>query len=178
MPLIAYLLLISFILFLLASFGFFIFSVLFFQSIIKGAPYVPIKNRALKKMIELAAVKPGQFAADLGSGDGRIIVALARAGAIAYGYEINPILVWWSRRKIKKENLAGKAFICQKSFWDEDLSGFNVIALFGIRKIMKELGEKLDRELKPGAKVISYGFSFPDWQYSKKEEAVFLYEKK
>jgi hypothetical protein len=65
-----------------------------------------------------------------------------------------------------------------KSFWDVDLSPFDIVVLFGVRKIMKRAQVKLDKELKPGAKVITFGFSFPDWQIIKKEKATFLYEKK
>lgn len=179
MSLIIYLIIfMSLLLFVIVAIGFLIFSIMFLQSIIKGAPYIPIRDRALKKMIEFADIKPGQKAVDLGSGDGRIVIALANAGAIAYGYEINPILVWWTKYRIKKEGLEGKAFVYRKSFWNEDFSSFDIVTLFGIRKIMKELEGKLDKELKPGAKIMSFGFSFPDWTPIKKEEAVFLYKKK
>lgn len=139
---------------------------------------MPILKYGLDKMIEFADIKPGQKAVDLGSGDGRIMIALAKAGAIVHGYEVNPLLVLWTRRKIKKEGLEGKAFAHLKSFWNEDLSSYDVVTLFGVRKIMARLEEKLDKELKPGAKIISFGFSFPGWQYLKKEQATFLYEKK
>lgn len=162
----------------LFAFCYFIFTFLFVYALFFGAPYVPIPKYGLDKIIEYADIKPGQKAVDLGSGDGRIIIAMARAGAIAHGYEINPVLVWWTRRKIKKEGLEGKATVYLKSFWNEDLSKYDVVTLFGVRKIMKRLEEKLDKELKPGAKIISFGFSFPDWQYLKKEQATFLYEKK
>lgn len=160
------------------AFCYFIFTFLFVYALLFGAPYVPIPKYGLDKMIEYANIKPGQKAVDLGSGDGRIMIALAKAGAIVYGYEINPVLVWWTRRKIKKEGLEGKANVYLKSFWNEDLSKYDIVTLFGVRKIMKRLEEKLDKELKPGAKIISFGFSFPDWQYLKKEQATFLYEKK
>jgi protein-L-isoaspartate O-methyltransferase len=164
--------------FLLADLLILIIGIGFILAIIKGAPFVPAKRKAVAKMIEFADIKPGQKAVDIGSGDGRIVIALARAGAIAHGYEINPVLVWWSGRKIKKAGLRGKAFVYVKNLWSEDFSCFDIVTIFGIPKIMKELGEKLDRELKPGVKIISYGFRFPDWQYLKKEEGVFLYEKK
>lgn len=148
------------------------------RTMIKGAPYVPTKQKAVQKMIDLAGIKPGQKAVDLGSGDGRIVIAFAQAGADSHGYEINPLLVWWSRWKIRKAGLEGKAFVHQKSFWNEDLSSYDVVALFGVRYIMKELGQKLEKELKSGAKIVSYGFSFPGWQYKDKGEGVLLYEKK
>lgn len=162
----------------LFAFGYFIFTFLFVYALFFGAPYVSIPKNGLDKMIEFAAIKPGQKAVDLGSGDGRIMIAMAKAGAIVHGYEINPVLVWWTRRKIEKEGLEGKAFVYLKSFWNEDLSSFDVVTLFGVRKIMRRLQDKLDKELKPGAKIISFGFSFPDWQIVKKEQATFLYEKK
>lgn len=160
------------------AFCYFIFTFLFVYALYFGAPYVPIPKYGLDKMVEYADIKPGQRAVDLGSGDGKIMIALAKAGAIVYGYEINPVLVWWTRRKIKKEGLEGKAFVYLKSFWDANLSLFDVVTLFGVRKIMGRLQEKLDKELKPGAKIISFGFSFNGWQYLKKEQATFLYEKK
>lgn len=160
------------------AFCYFIFTFLFVYALLFGAPYVPIPKYGLDKIIEYANIKSGQKTVDLGSGDGRIMIAMAKAGAIVYGYEINPLLVWWTKRKIKKEGLEGKAFVYLKSFWNEDLSSFDVVILFGVRKIMKRLEEKLDKELKPGAKIISFGFSFPDWQVVKKEQATFLYEKK
>ncbi len=162
----------------LFAFCYFVFTFLFVYALFFGAPYVPIPKYGLEKIIEYAAIKPGQRAVDLGSGDGRIIIAMAKAGAIAYGYEINPVLVWWTRRKIKKEGLEGKAFVSLKSFWNEDFSSCDIVTLFGVRKIMARLQDKLDKELKPGAKIISFGFSFPNWEIVKKDKATFLYEKK
>lgn len=162
----------------LFAFCYFIFTFLFVYALFFGAPYVPIPKYGLDKIIEYAEIKPGQKAVDLGSGDGRIMIAMAKAGAIVHGYEINPLLVWWTKRKIKKEGLEGKATVYLKSFWNEDLSSYDVVTLFGVRKIMDRLQAKLDKELKPGAKIISFGFSFSGWQYLKKEQATFLYEKK
>ncbi|MDP3056969.1 MAG: class I SAM-dependent methyltransferase [bacterium] len=162
----------------LFAFCYFIFTFLFVYALLFGAPYVPIPKYGLDKMIEYANVKFGQKAVDLGSGDGRIMIALAKVGAVVHGYEINPLLVLWTKWKIKKEGLEGRAFVHLKSFWDTDLSSFDIVTLFGVRKIMGRLEEKLNKELKPGAKIISFGFSFYGWEYLKKEQATFLYEKK
>ena len=163
-----------FIFLVLIPAGFIIFLLM---TIVKGAPFVTSGANPIRRMIDLFEIKPGQKAADLGSGDGRIVIAMARAGAIAHGYEINPLLVWWSRRKIAKEGLSGKAFIHQKSFWNEDFSSFNLISVFGIGYIMKDLEEKLRRELPRGAKVAANVFEFPAWKYSKRDNGVFLYMK-
>lgn len=132
----------------------------------------------IRRIIRLAQFEPGQKAADLGSGDGRIVIAMAKAGAIAHGYEINPFLVWWSRKKIAKEGLSDKAFIHHKSFWNEDFSSFDFISIYGIGYIMKDLEEKLRRELPQGAKVAANAFEFPTWEHTKRDNGVFLYEQK
>lgn len=143
--------------------------------IIRGAPFVPIDPAVLKRMVELLRVQPGEKAADLGSGDGRVVIALARAGARAQGYEINPLLVLASRRNIKKAGILQRASIRWKDFWTQDLSSFQIITLFGMPHMMKRLREKLAKELQPGARVISHQFMFPDWPVSHQEDQLYLY---
>jgi len=164
---------------LLFSLFFFIF--LFFGVVISfiswGAIYVPSAEKKIKKMIEFAEIKLGEKAADLGAGDGRLVIALAKKGIEAHGYEINPILAWRARRNINKAGLKGKAFIHWKSFWNEDLSKFDIITVYGIGFIMKRLEKKLRKELKNNARVISNAFCFPSWSQIKKEDGVYLYKK-
>lgn len=140
-----------------------------------GAPFVPIDKTVLKRMIALLQVQPGEKAADLGSGDGRIVIELAKAGVRAHGYEINPLIVLTSRKNIKNARISQQASIHWKSFWNQDFSSFQIITLFGMPHMMKKLQEKLSRELKPGARVISHQFMFPDWQISQQESQLYLY---
>ena len=144
----------------LAAFGLFLFSAIytFFRFIevflplfFRGGMYVPSKDGRVKKMIDLLEIKRGEKVIDLGSGDGRVVIALAQAGAQAYGYEINPFLVSRARKKIKKLGLDKKAFIFQKNFWKEDLSEFDAVAVYGLPNMMKGLENKLSKELKPNA---------------------------
>ena len=99
---------------------------LFVFPLLRGGPYVPSNREIVERMIGMAGVRPGEKAVDLGSGDGRVVIALARAGAEAYGFEINPFLVSWSRRNIKKAGLEGKAFIIKRSFWKENYSKYQI----------------------------------------------------
>jgi hypothetical protein len=160
------------------------------RPIIKGAIYFPTTPRGVKNILKLACpavdfgapkstAGQGQKIVDLGSGDGRIVIALAQSGAYAEGYEINPILVWSSRRAIRKANLegegAGKAKIFWKSFWRADLSQFDVVIVYGIPYIMKDLQKKMERELRPGTKIISNAFTFPNWTPAAVEGRVRLY---
>lgn len=142
---------------------------------ISGAPFVPIDTAVLKRMLALVQVQPGEKAVDLGSGDGRIVLELARAGAKAHGYEINPFLMLASRRNIKNAGIAEHASIHWKSFWKEDLSSYQIVTLFGMPHMMKRLAIKLRKELKPGARVISHQFMFPDWPVSQQESQLYLY---
>ena len=162
---------------LLLFFFIFLFLIFTIPFIFHGAIYVASTEEKIKKMIELAEMKSGEKVADLGAGDGRLIIALAKKGIEAHGYEINPILVWKARRNINKTELRGKAFIHWKNFWNEDLSGFDIITVYGIGYMMKKLEKKLRKELKNNARVVSNAFCFPTWPQIKEEDGVYLYKK-
>jgi 16S rRNA A1518/A1519 N6-dimethyltransferase RsmA/KsgA/DIM1 with predicted DNA glycosylase/AP lyase activity len=142
-----------------------------------GAIYVKSQNQTIKEMILLAEIKPGDKAVDLGSGNGSIVIALAKAGAEAHGYEIDPYLVWLSKKNIKKGGLENKAFIHWGNFWQKNFSDFDVVTVFGISYIMKSLETKLKKELKTNSKIISNSFVFPNWKPLKKINNTYLYKK-
>jgi cyclopropane fatty-acyl-phospholipid synthase-like methyltransferase len=168
------------IVFIFIFFVLFFITILLFKSLMPflfwGALYVPTKEEKVKKMIEFLNIKEGEKALDIGSGDGRLVIALAKAGAQAVGYEINPFLVKKAKDNIKKAGLEGKAFVYCKNFWKEDFSRYDVITVYGIGYIMKNLEKKLKKELKKGARVASNAFSFPNWVPVKKEDNVILYK--
>lgn len=140
-----------------------------------GAIYFPTTPRSVETMRKLAEITPGQKIADLGSGDGRILIALAKAGAETHGYEVDPFLVMRSRRAIRKAGLERKAFVHWKSFWKTDLGHYDTVVAYGFPHIMKKLGNKLKRELRPGTKVISNVFTFPNLHEIRSENKVHLY---
>ena len=140
-------------------------------------PYVPSAEERCKIMFALAEVNPGAKTIDLGSGDGRVVIGMARRGAEAYGIEIEPKRVKLSRDNLKKARLEERAQIIQASFWDIDLSSFDIITLYGISSIMKRLENKLQRELKIGTRVVSNYFEFPVWKPVRMQNHVYLYIK-
>gem|GEM_PF-273357 len=142
---------------------------------IKGAVYVPSSDERIKDMLELAKLKKNDVACDIGSGDGRVVIELAKHCKEAHGVELNPVLVQRSEKNIKAANLEKKAKIFWKSFWDTDLSEYDVITVYGINYIMKNLEKKLEQDLNPGARVISNYFVFPNWKPVKKKNDVYLY---
>lgn len=167
-----FLLLIAALLFIAIIIGLF-----FLIVIVKGAPFIPTNKKKIGAILDLAEIGSGQKALDLGSGDGRLVMALAKAGIETHGYEINPFLVWWSRYKVKRAGLTGKAFIIRQDFFQADLSNFDLIVFFGAGHIMDKLEAKLKNELPTGARVISNGFIFNNWTHSKKIGQLYLYQK-
>ena len=144
---------------------------------LSGAPYIPTKAAGVERIVAYCEFRPGLKAVDLGSGDGRLVIALARAGAEAHGFEINPLLVWWSRRKIRQAGFENRAFIHWQNLWRADLSPFDCVTLFGATHIMRRLEHKLRRELKPGSRVISLGFKFPTWPVTEQCGRIFIYRR-
>jgi len=172
-----------FILFLLTaivaivSVLFFLFFVYLLLPSINGAPFVSTDEVTAVDMVKLAGVKAGDRTVDLGAGDGALVIACAREGAEAHGFEINPFLVFTARRNIKRAGCSEKAFMHRKNFWSADLSGFDVVTMYGITYIMQGLEEKLERELKPGARVVSNYFMFPHWQLEGEKGRARLYRR-
>jgi len=127
----------------------------------RGAVFFPSMRSHVEQMVALAAVGPGDRAVDLGSGDGRVVIALARTGAEAHGFEINPALVLLSRWNIQRAGFAGRAHVHWGNFWNADLSVYRAVTIFQGGYIMKRLERKAMRELPPGARVVSDYWRFP-----------------
>jgi len=153
-----------------------------------GAPYDVSRKIALKNIVKLTNPKSKDKIAELGSGDGRVCIALAKSAKNSdiqiYGYEINPFLVLISRRKIRKYGLEKQIKIYWKNFWKLNLSQFNKIIFFQFNSITSRLEKKFDRELKKGTIVISHNWKLPTWKVKKKlgrkhlsYGVVYLYKK-
>ncbi|MEK7115981.1 MAG: hypothetical protein AAB879_01140 [Patescibacteria group bacterium] len=140
-----------------------------------GAPYLPTKQEGVEEMVRYAHVTPGLTVADIGSGDGRIVIAFGRARADAHGFEINPILVWISRWRIRRAGLEDHCHIHFANLWRVDFSPFKVVTLFGITGMMPKIQSKLQRELAPGSRVISYIFRFPEWKRTEQSTNISVY---
>jgi SAM-dependent methyltransferase len=156
------------------------FIITFGQPIFKGAPFAVTRPSRVKKLVELAAAignPGGRQALDIGSGDGRIVIALAQSGFSATGIELNPILAIWSRFKIRRARLEQKAAIKRGDFWKMKVDEYDLVVLFGVFYIMEKLEKKLLDELKPGAIVICNHFAFPSWTPIRSEGDIYIYRK-
>jgi cyclopropane fatty-acyl-phospholipid synthase-like methyltransferase len=146
------------------------------MSPIPKIPYFQTSRYRVATMVELAQVKPGEKGADLGSGDGRIVIAFAKAGVEMHGYEINDQLRKLSEEHIKHETLTN-TFIYNIDFWEENLSSYNIICCYPMPTIMGRLEKKLQNELRPSARVLLNYFPFLHWKEKAKKDNIFLYVK-
>lgn len=141
-----------------------------------GAPFVPMDKDRVEEMLAFAGVKAGEIVADLGAGDGRIVIAAARRGARAEGWEINPYLWLWAQWNIKRAGVGGRATVHLGSYWDRTFRDVDLVTLFLITRQMRRMQKKLRAELKPGSRVASYAFTFPDWELrGKSPHGIYLY---
>jgi SAM-dependent methyltransferase len=161
----------------IASLSAFIY--IFGRPFFTGAPYAvstPEKINIMADMIDAGIGRRPKKIIDLGSGDGRVAIALAERGYDALGIEINPLLVWQAKRSAKKAALANVVFI-RGDYWKMDFGDYDAVALFGVFYIMERLERKLMEELKPGALVASNHFAFPNWKPVRSENGIYLYKK-
>jgi cyclopropane fatty-acyl-phospholipid synthase-like methyltransferase len=138
-------------------------------------PYVTTAADSMKAILELASPTESDRIVDLGSGNGRVLLEFAKYGLRVSGYEIRPELVDLARQKVKELGFEGKVQVFHESFWDIDLSPFSIIYVYGMTTIMGRLESKLQKECKPGTKVLSNIFTFPHWKVKKTKDHINLY---
>lgn len=126
-----------------------------------GAPFVPLEPEVVDHIMDMAKIQPGEIFYDLGSGDGRLVIAAALRGAKAYGVEIDPFRVWYSRLCIFIFGLSTRAHIIQKNFLDVDLSKADIITTYLLPETNDILYPKLIKEMKSGTRLVSAAFNFP-----------------
>jgi SAM-dependent methyltransferase len=121
--------------------------------------YPPSSPEAVTAMLKLAAVTKSDVVYDLGSGDGRIPIAAARTyGARAVGIELNPALVKEARDKAQAESVGDRVRFVQQDLFEADISEATVVTMYLLPSINVKLLPKLNRELKPGTRVVSQSF--------------------
>lgn len=126
-----------------------------------GAPFVPLEPEVVDRIMDMAKIQPREIFYDLGSGDGRLVIAAALRGAKAYGVEIDPFRVWYSRLCIFIFGLSTQAHIIQKSFLDVDLSKADIITTYLLQETNDKLYPKLIKEIRPNTRLVSAAFNFP-----------------
>jgi predicted RNA methylase len=133
----------------------------FFWTMLKGAPWIPTRMKKVRQMLSLAEIQSEEILYDLGCGDGRFIIKAARRfGAKAVGIELNLFLYLWCQLAITILGLRRKVKIKYGNFFKHDLSDADVLICYLLPDTNDKLEDKLLRELKPTARILSNSFVF------------------
>ncbi|HOP00388.1 MAG TPA: class I SAM-dependent methyltransferase [Bacteroidales bacterium] len=128
----------------------------------KDVVWVPTPDELVDLMLKTAKVTAKDYVVDLGSGDGRTVIAAAKLGARAEGVEYNPDMVVLSKRNAEREGVADRVSFVEADLYEYDLSKATVITMFLLPEINLKLRPRL-LELKPGTRVVSNTFTMGEW---------------
>jgi 16S rRNA A1518/A1519 N6-dimethyltransferase RsmA/KsgA/DIM1 with predicted DNA glycosylase/AP lyase activity len=147
-------------------------------------PFVATSVETVKELVDflhaykgLPAGRQENVIVDLGSGDGRIVVELAKKGHIVAGFETKSELVKRANERITELHLEQTAKIFEKDYWHENLNKYSLVYIYGIPAIMGKLEEKLENELTAGAIVISNVYRLLHWKIKRQIGTLNLYIK-
>jgi SAM-dependent methyltransferase len=129
----------------------------------KDVVWVPTPPALVEKMLDMAQVTRDDVVYDLGSGDGRNIIAAAKRGATAIGVEYNPDMVALSNRLAKEAGVAGKATFIEGDMFTADVSKATVLALFLLPSNLERLRDTFFN-LRPGTRMALNTFAIPEWE--------------
>ena len=138
-----------------------------------GAPYLPTLKPQVQVALELADLKSGQTLIELGSGDGKVLIAAAQQGITVVGYELNPLLVIisWLRTRKYRQNVR----IIWGDFWKKPWPEAEVIFTFLLPKYMKKLDTKIAHYPHKPVKLVSFAFQIPGKKATAKQ-GVYRYD--
>ena len=154
------------------EFVLFVLAVCFGLVVIVGAPFVPTHNSVAQHVSELVRLKKGQSFYDFGSGSGRVVAMAAKAGANAHGYELNPLLVVYSKLRLARYR---NAHIHFGNYWKVDTNKVDVLFIFGMQRDVNKLHQKLLANRRP-IKDVTYGFQLLERKQIVSDKGLFVYE--
>jgi len=128
--------------------------------------YVPTSGGVTDAMLKLANVTPADVVYDLGSGDGRIVIAAAKKyGARGVGIELDPELIKTANKNARKAGVEDRVKFVQADLFKTDFSDATVVTLYLSNSINRRIASILQRQLKPGARIVSHRFDMgDDWK--------------
>jgi SAM-dependent methyltransferase len=130
----------------------------------KNVIWVPTPDRLVERMLQMAQVGPKDLVVDLGSGDGRTVIAAARKfHARSLGIEYNPNMVELSRRNAEKEGVADAAKFVEGDIFASDFTEATVVTFYLLEELNLRLRPRL-LGMKPGTRLVSHEFDMGDWR--------------
>lgn len=131
-------------------------------------PYVPTPEPVVEKMLDLANVNNGDYVIDLGSGDGRIVIAAAKRGASGHGIDLDPDRVSEARDNAAKAGVSDRIMFMEENIFDTDFSNASVITMYLLPTVNTKLRPELLDKLEPGTRVVSHSFDMDEWKADKR----------
>jgi ribosomal protein L11 methylase PrmA len=129
------------------------------------SPYAGTPDSVVEAMLSLASVGPRDFVIDLGSGDGRLVIAAAsKHGARGLGVDIDAKLVELANRFAERDGVADRAQFREQDLFETDVSAATVVTIYLAPRIMGRVAQKLQAELQPGTRVVVHDFPLPGWR--------------
>jgi SAM-dependent methyltransferase len=144
------------------------------EPIKKDVPYVPTPEAVVEKMLDMAKVGPKDVVYDLGSGDGRIVIAAARRGARGVGVEIDPERIREANANAKAAGVTGQVKFIEGDLFDADIGDATVVTMYLLPEVNLKLRPKLMAELKPGTRIVSQSFHMGEWQPEKTADVGYI----
>ena len=142
-------------------------------------PYVPTPPVVVEEILRLAKVTRDDFVMDLGSGDGRILIAAARKfGARGIGVDLDPERIEESNYNAGVEGVSDRVSFQQQDLFSFDISRATVVTMYLLPRVNMKLRERLLHDLRPGTRIVSHDFDLEDWQPDQKSTVrknVFLW---
>ena len=134
-------------------------------------PYIPSTRGNADEMLRLAAITPNDVVYDLGSGDGRIVIAAARDyGARGVGIDIDAALVRESTENARKAGVSDRTVFRASDIFAVNLREATVVTMYLLSGLVAKLEPKLLAELKPGTRIVAHDYGFEKWQPDRKQQ--------
>jgi precorrin-6B methylase 2 len=133
-------------------------------------PFITTPDEVVQRMLELADARPGDLVVDLGSGDGRIVIAAAQKfGARGLGIEIDGGLVEKSRDNAARAGVADRVAFVQGDVLAADISAASVVTVYLLPDLINRLQPRFLERLQPGTRIVSHAFAMTGWQPDRRE---------
>lgn len=135
------------------------------------APYVVTDYEVVDAMLAMAQVRPDDDVIDLGSGDGRILIAAARShGARGLGVDIDPARIRESNENANAAGVAGRIEFRRQDLFETPLGDADVLTLYLSNDINRRLRPRILAEMRPGTRVVSHDFDMGDWRADQRHQ--------
>ena len=127
------------------------------------APWIPSAPAVIAVMLDAAGVSVDDTVYDLGCGEGEIVIAAAKRGARGVGVDLDPERIVNARRNAVRAGVADRVTFVEQDLFKTDVSPATVVTLYLGPDVNRRLRPKLQKELRPGARIVSHDFSMGDW---------------